>query len=525
MPTRHSRPPTPALVEGLAALRDRVRGTPALASRVRRKYLTKNTNGYSLNAFLDFDRPIDILRHLMIGAEGTLGFIAEAVLRTVPDLPVRYTGLLLFASIAEACAAIGPLAAAGAAALEVMDRAALRSVQDAPGVPAVLATLPAGAAGLLVEFQEPAGARVEALAARAASSIRGLSLIEPARFTGDPAEQALLWRIRKGMFPSVGAVRRRGTTVIIEDVAFPVPSLAAAVVELQALFAKHGYDDAIIFGHAKDGNLHFVLTQAFGDRASVDQYERFMADVVSLVVERYDGALKAEHGTGRNMAPFVEAEWGREAYAVMRELKALVDPGGLLNPGVIINPDPRAHVADLKSLPVVEEEVDRCIECGFCEPHCPSRDLTLTPRQRIVVRREMARTPTSRAALARAFEYQGLETCAADGLCAVACPVHIDTGQLTKRLRAADHSGLSRAIASWTARHFRATASAARAALGAGRSLDALLGSDATAAVTRAASRLSRGALPAWIAPMPSAAPPLPATAAEGARRCTFRPA
>ncbi len=261
----------PALVEGLEALRDRVRGTPALASRVRRKYLTKNTNGYSLNAFLDFDRPVDILRHLMVGAEGTLGFIAEAILRTVPDLPVRYTGLLLFASVAEACSAIGPLAAAGAAALEVMDRAALRSVQDAPGVPPVLATLPSGAAGLLVEFQEPGEASVEALAARAAASIRSLPLIEPARFTGDPAEQALLWRIRKGMFPSVGAVRRRGTTVIIEDVAFPVPALAAAVVELQALFAKHGYGDAIIFGHAKDGNLHFVLTQAFGDRASIDQ--------------------------------------------------------------------------------------------------------------------------------------------------------------------------------------------------------------------------------------------------------------
>lgn len=512
----------PALVEGLIALRDRVRNTPALAARVRRKYLTKNTTGYSINAFLDFDRPADILRHLMIGAEGTLGFIAGAVLRTIPDLPVRYTGLLLFASIADACRAIAPLAEAGAAALEVMDRAALRSVQDSPGVPPSLAGLPAGAAGLLAEFQQPLGTPVDIVATRAASAIRDLSLIEPARFTADAAEQALLWRIRKGMFPSVGAVRRRGTTVIIEDVAVPVLSLAAAVVDLQALFVTHGYDDAIIFGHAKDGNLHFVLTQAFNDRASIDQYARFMDGVVDLVVTRYDGALKAEHGTGRNMAPFVEAEWGREAYEVMRQVKALVDPDGLLNPGVIINDDPRAHLANLKSLPVVEEEVDRCIECGFCEPHCPSRDLTLTPRQRIVVRREMARTPGAAATLAPAFDYDGLDTCAADGMCAVACPVHIDTGQLTKRLRAVDHSAPARAIASWIARHFRGTERLVRTALRTGKRVDATFGAGTTAAATRLVARFARGTLPAWIEPMPVAAPPLPATTGDGAAAVYF---
>ena len=508
----------PSLARGLISLRDQVRRTPALAERVRRKYLTKNTNGYSLNAFLDFERAIDILRHLTIGAEGTLAFIAEAVLRTVPELPVRYTGLLLFASIAEACRAIPALADAGAAALEVMDRAALRSVQDAPGVPPTLSTLPAGAAGLLVEFQEPAGAVVERIAARAAAAIDGLSLIEPARFTADSAEQALLWHIRKGMFPSVGAVRRRGTTVIIEDVAFPIPLLASAVVDLQALFARHRYDDAIIFGHAKDGNLHFVLTQAFNDQADIDRYACFMDDVVDLVVNRYDGALKAEHGTGRNMAPFVEAEWGREAYAVMQQVKALADPDGLLNPGVIINPDPRAHLADIKSLPVVEEEVDRCIECGFCEPHCPSRDLTLTPRQRIVVRREMARSPSVQSALAHAFEYDGLDTCATDGLCAVACPVQIDTGQLTKRLRARDHSFVARAVASWTARHFHGTSKVVRGALAAGKHVEAALGEGAAAGVTGFVARIARGSVPAWIAPMPAPAVPLPrTTAADGA--------
>jgi D-lactate dehydrogenase len=295
-------------------------------------------------------------------------------------------------------------------------------------------------------------------------------------------------------------------------VTFPVPSLASAVIDLQALFVKHRYDEAIIFGHAKDGNLHFLLTQGFSDAAEIERYERFMDDCVELVVKKYDGSLKAEHGTGRNMAPFVETEWGSDAYAVMKEVKALVDPDGLLNPGVIINPDPRAHVTNLKSLPEVEDEVDRCIECGFCESHCPSRDLTLTPRQRIVVRREMKRSGNTNGALRDAYEYDALDTCATDGLCAVACPVRIDTGQLTKRLRASGHSAMAHRTAAWTARHFRATGTLVRTSLAAGRRINTLAGRDVMGALTRRARSLTRRSLPAWIEPMPGAASSLPVT-------------
>jgi D-lactate dehydrogenase len=69
-----------------------------------------------------------------------------------------------------------------------------------------------------------------------------------------------------------------------------------------------------VFGHAKDGNLHFVISHPFGDAAANERYARLMEDVVELVVRKYDGALKAEHGTGRNMAPFVKTEWGEDAY-------------------------------------------------------------------------------------------------------------------------------------------------------------------------------------------------------------------
>ncbi len=331
------------------------------------------------------------------------------------------------------------------------------------------------------------------------------------------------------MFPSVGAARRRGTAVLIEDVAFPVHRLADAVTDLQALFGKHGYDEAIIFGHAKDGNLHFVITQSFNDDAAVARYARLMDDVVDLVVRRYDGALKAEHGTGRNIAPFVETEWGPEAYAVMRELKRLADPDGILNPGVIITNDPRAHLEHLKSLPAVEDEVDKCIECGYCEPKCPSRDLTLTPRQRIVVRRQMARLETEPggaaglAALEADFGHDALDTCAADGLCATACPVGIDTGHLTKHLRAVRHRRIAHRLAGLAAEQFGPLERGVRAALAAGNLARAIFGDGVLTALSSVPARVLRRPLPRWLPPMPRPAPARrPVTAEAGAAAVYF---
>ncbi len=517
----------PALAEGLLKLKADLLANPTLAARIRSKYLTKNTTGYSLNAFMDFDRPVDIFRNVLVGSEGTLAFIAEAVLKSVPDLPVKVTGFLIFPDLHAACAAIVPLRDAGAAALELLDRASLKSVETQPGIPPSIKSLPAGAAALLVEFHgrdESVRAELERTALATAA---GLTLMEPARFTHDPVEQALLWKIRSGTFPSVGAVRKRGTTVLIEDVAFPIEKLADAAVDLTKLFAKHGYDEAIIFGHAKDGNLHFVITQSFNDQAAVDRYARFIDDVVELVVNKYDGALKAEHGTGRNMAPFVEAEWGPEAKAVMETLKDLVDPLRLLNPGVILNADPKCHLADLKPMPGVEEEVDKCIECGYCEPKCPSRELTLTPRQRIVVRREMARLEANRenpallASLQEAFPYMALDTCAVDGLCATACPVSIDTGQLTKRFRRASHSRRAQKIALTVARNFATVEPVMRVALRSGHLVQSLFGPRVMPFITRVMKAF--GASHQWSPEMPKAAKaPLPVTTLEGAQAIYF---
>ncbi|HUM13194.1 MAG TPA: FAD-binding and (Fe-S)-binding domain-containing protein [Myxococcaceae bacterium] len=515
----------PALHQGLLALRDEVRSRPGMVERIRAKYRMKNTTGYQLNAFVDFDRPIDIFAHLLVGSEGTLAFIAEAVMDTVPVLPHKSTGLLFFGDVHAACAAIGPFRDAGAQALELLDAASLRAAAGKPGMPTELGHLGAAPAALLCEFQTGDEAELPSLMAAAAALTRRLPLSVPGEFTRDPELQARFWRVREGLFPTVGGVRRSGTTVVIEDVCFPIPHLADAAVDLQRLFRAHGYDNAIIFGHAKDGNLHFVITQSFNDQAAVDQYARFIDDLVPLVVRKYDGALKAEHGTGRNMAPFVETEWGPEGAAIMRRLKMLVDPAGLLNPGVIVPTGPKAHLDHLKSLPSIEREADMCIECGFCEPVCPSRELTLTPRQRIVVRRELERQTSGTLAeeLRRDYQYAGLDTCAGDGMCQTRCPVSIDTGALVKRFRAARHSSFARSAGLATARGAATAERLARAGLATGHALASVIGHRAVGALTGAArSVLGDDLVPRWTPDMPHAARALPRTTADGAQAIYF---
>jgi D-lactate dehydrogenase len=513
----------PALHAGLSELRRAILAAPALAERIRRKYRMKNTCGYALNAFIDFERPIDIFSHILIGSEGTLAFVADAVLETVPDLPVKHTGLLFFPSVHAACAAIVPLRDAGARALELMDRASLRSVEDKAGMPPLLRTLPPDAAALLVEFQTDRPEARPALAAAAREAAASLTLLAPAQFTDDAAEQAQMWKIRAGMFPSVGSMRRSGTSVLIEDVAFPVEHLADAAVGVQRLLVEHGYHEGILFGHAKDGNLHFVITQSFNDRPAIDRYARFIDDIVDLVVRRYDGALKAEHGTGRNMAPFVETEWGGEALAIMRRLKKLADPRGLLNPGVILPDSPSAHIEDLKPMHSVEPLIDKCIECGACEPRCPSRELTLTPRQRIVVRREMARLavdprgPVTLDELEDDFQYHVLDTCAVDGLCSTACPVGIDTGVFVKHMRSLDKGGEG-SVDVQVAQQLVPVEKLLRFGLRAASAVPSSL----LVGLTRVARAVGGSQIPEWSREMPRAAKGAPRTDAKLARAVYF---
>ena len=460
----------PQLWQTLTRLRDQITADPTLLDAVTRQYAIKNTMGYGLNSFVDFASPVEILLHLLVGSEGTLGFVAEATFRTIPLQPSIATALLLFDSLDLATSTLVELVATGAATMELMDAASLRVVQHDPESLGVLPRLDfAGHAALLVEYQAASTEELDEKTSAAEAVFATLPTTVAPTFTTDARERAALRHLRKGLYASVAGARPSGTTAMLEDIAVPVAELAATCAGLQRLFAKHGYDDAVIFGHAKDGNVHFLLSENFDDETNVTRYREFTEDLVELVLAA-GGTLKAEHGTGRIMAPYVRRQYGDELYEVMREVKRAFDPASILSPDIVVSADPDIHVRHLKSTPTVEEEVDRCVECGYCEPVCPSKDLTVTPRQRIVVRRAIAdATARGDKALVKELEaaqgYEVVDTCAVDGMCATACPVLINTGDLVRRLRSETVGGLESAVWNAAGANWKATTGVASVAL------------------------------------------------------------
>jgi D-lactate dehydrogenase len=483
----------PELAAGLERIRDRIRSDGALSERIARKFQIKNTTGYRLCAFLDADTPLEIFRRLVIGSEGTLAFVAEAVFDTVPLGRHTTLGLFGFEDLDAAAGAVGELVDAGATATELMVAPTLiAAAWNMPGAPAVWKELPPASAALLVEFraetpeelgplEDAAGAILAAHGGHHPGAETGADVDgrpSSGRFSREPADIEMLWRVREGMQGLLAAMRPPGITMLIEDVCVPPARVAEAAKDLQALLLQHGFLPGLA-GHASAGNLHFILTAEFGKEGESERYDAFMHDLVELIVDTYDGSLKAEHGTGINMAPFVEREWGAAATELMWEIKRLADPAGVLAPGVVLNRDPGVHLRNLKSVPEVEESVTKCIECGFCEAVCPSQNLTTTPRQRIVVRREMARQPPGspvRAALGEQYDYDGIETCATDGSCKAACPVAIDTGTLIKDLREREHGARAQRVALELARRYGVAERAARAGLPLARRLGRLRG-------------------------------------------------
>jgi D-lactate dehydrogenase len=439
----------PSLVAELLRLAAQVNNNPLLLEKIRHKYELKNTTGYGINALVDFSDPVDILYHLMVGSEGTLGFIAEATFETVDSFPFNAAALVFFRNIQDACRAIIPLRSCDVSAAELMDRNALRSVQDNPGIPAVIRELDDEAVALLIDTSAPDHGTLEAQASEIRKALSGIETLYPIDFITETAAYNSIWKVRKGLFTSAAATRPKGTACIIEDVAFRAGVLGEALMSLKALIRQYDYAGSVMWGHLLDGNIHFVIMPDFQRPDEVEKYRKFMDDLVKLTVHHFDGSLKAEHGTGRNMAPFVREEWGSEIYGIMQSIKKAFDSDGLLNPGVLLNEDPLVHIRNLKPIPVVNELIDSCIECGFCEYDCPSKNLTLTPRQRIVLYRELNNpvAGTGKAAslksIIKNFPYHGEVTCATDGLCATACPVDINTGKLIKELRFYGNSRLA----------------------------------------------------------------------------------
>lgn len=498
------------LLDGLAQLGRETRANTALAERIRHKYRLKNTTGLSINALVDYDDPLEILKHIMVGSEGILGFISAVTYDTVVDHPYKASAFIVFPDIETCCKAVPVLKQQPVSAVELLDRRSLRSVENKPGLPAWVKDLSPNACALLIESRASSDTLLDEQLLQIMNSLKDFPTEQKIDFTKDANEYGKLWAIRKGTFPAVGGVRKVGTTVIIEDVTFPIERLAEGAKSLIELFDKHHYDEAILFGHALDGNLHFVFTQDFGNAEQVARYSAFMNDITQLVAVEFNGALKAEHGTGRNMAPFVELEWGAEAWQIMWDIKALFDPKHILSPDVVLSRNESLHLQNLKPLPKADDLVDRCMECGFCEPVCPAKDLTLSPRQRIVIWRDIqAKKQAGQdvSALMKQYEYYGMETCAATGLCSIRCPLDINTGDLIRKLRA-DNAHHPK-VAKWVGEHFSSSLKGARFTFAVAGKAQHLLGNHIMGGVTHSLRKWTGNRLPRWSSAMPTAATPL----------------
>ena len=500
------------LLTEISEISDEVKANGSLADRIKKKFSMKNTTGYSINALIDFEDPIDIIQHLIIGSEGTLGFISNITLKTVPSLPYKATALIIFKNIHSASEAIPELLTLSIDAAEIMDRTALHSVENKPGMPSYLKSLDEQAAALLIETSSDSTETLQIKINQITDFVSNLNVTGKVEFTTDKTEYIKLWNVRKGLFTSVSKNRKPGTTVVIEDLNFPANRLDEAVLTLQNLFKKYDYQEAIIWGHALSGNLHFVIYQDFSKSDEIKRYESFINEITKTVIEKFDGSLKAEHGTGRNMAPFVEYEWGKDAYEIMKKIKKIFDPDNLLNPGVLINSDNQVHLKNLKLTPASNEIIDKCIECGFCENVCPSKDITITPRQRIALWREITHLENTQenyqrlSELKNSFKYHGDYTCATDGLCALSCPVDIDTGKFIKKIREENLADNTKKFAELIARHLKLVTESGRIGLNILDAFHSIFGSGFMEYLTDGLRKISNNHLPKWSKTLPKGA-------------------
>ena len=494
-------------LQAIRAMHERVLANKPLADRIRRKYSIKNVTGLNILPLLEFDDPFEIIAHLLVGSEGTLAFLSSVTMRTAAIQPFSASALLLFPTTQSACEAVTALKKQGeVSAAEFFDRKAMLTVEnDFPE----LRGLPEDAGAVLIRLDAPDQQELDAKSRNIRQLLGAYELCAPANITSDKALVSKYWAMRSGIFPAVGGTRPVGTTCLIEDVAFPIEHLAQATIDLQQLFREHNYPDAVIYGHALEGNYHFILNQRFDTPESIAQYDRMMHAVVDLVVDKYHGSLKAEHGTGRNMAPFVRREWGDEAYELMCEIKRLFDPENILNPGVIFCEDEQSYIRNIKPLPEVNALIDRCIECGFCEVNCVSCGFALSSRQRIIIQREIARLKalgdTRQAdALTKAFVSDGEDLCAGDGLCSTSCPIGINVGEYIHLLREQHLSRTAKSIGAFAGTHFAGVASSVAAALAVANGARAVLGNTVMAGLCRGLYYGSGKSFPLWTPSVPT---------------------
>lgn len=490
--------------DSLLALREEILQDKELCELIKRKFAIKNTTGYSINALLDFSEIKDIINHIFIGAEGTLGFVSQVEYECVEDYAYKACALLFYKDLALGAKAVEILAhnESLVSAAEIMDYACLDSAKSLENAPLELGQIESGACAILVQLESSTQKELDSKIAHISKELESVPSLFGVHFSSDEKLMASWWKIRKALLPLAAGTRPSGSIVITEDICFPIHTFAQGIESITKLFDRFNFQ-GIIFGHALSGNVHFIITPNLNDEKESQAFAEFMEAMVDSVIS-LQGSTKAEHGTGRMIAPFVEKEWGAKAYSINRRIKEIFDPHALINPDVIISDNPQIHTQNLKQSSEVEDFINQCMECGFCEKVCPSRELTLTPRQRIAVRKEIARleallngadskgviesnakaVSTQKIGqgktiadfsqrdnaqkleeLKRGYQYFGIETCATCSMCSLSCPLEIDSAKIAQKLSPSTKGAVSRFIATQTAKHFSPTLSLAKGGL------------------------------------------------------------
>ena len=431
----------------------------------------RQVSGYSLEHMLPENGRR--LEHLLVGSEGTLGLVLGARVRLVEDAPHRALAVLGYASMVEAADDVPALLHHPLVACEGLDQRIVDVVASRRGASAV-PSLPRGAGWLFAEVTGATEAEVRA----AATAVAAESGAVDHRVVTDLAEQAALWRIREDGAGLAARSLTRPAHAGWEDAAVPPERLGDYLRGFDALLREYDYD-GVPYGHFGEGCVHVRIDfELDGSEAGRGRFRSFLEDAAALVA-RHGGTLSGEHGDGRARSELLPAMYSPAALALFGQVKAVLDPGNLLNPGVLV--DPRPVDADLRlaarlpeprtTLRLVEDAgslaaaVHRCTGVGRCIADntgtggvmCPSyvatRDEKDSTRGRARVLQEMVNGEVVRDGWRSPEVHEALDLCLACKGCSTDCPTGVDMAtykaealhqKYRRRLRPRSHYALGR---------------------------------------------------------------------------------
>lgn len=432
-----------AYTRGAEAIVDAVRSAirPHLATaRLELDRFGRQVSGYAAQHLLPerFD-----LTQALVGSEGTLGVITRATVKLVEDAPVRVLVVLGFSDIVAAGEAAPAVVSHGPTSCEGLDSRlidVLRSRQGQASIP----ELPTGQAWLFVEF---AGESRGEVRARAEGLARAW-LADDVALVDDPATQARLWRIRADGAGLAGrSPAGKPAWPGWEDAAVPPDRLGSYLARFDELVAAYGMSSAP-YGHFGEGCMHVRLDLPLERPDGTRVMREFLSEAARLVGE-FGGSLSGEHGDGRARSELLPHMYSPDAIALFGAVKHAFDPSNLLNPGVLVDPDPiDANVRPAGLLPVrkvamayvhdggdFSQAVHRCTGVGKCradnsaagEVMCPSylatREEKDSTRGRARVLQEVVRGELH---WSHPSVHDAMDLCLSCKGCASDCPTGVD---------------------------------------------------------------------------------------------------